>query len=249
MPNDGVPFYLRIDTAGMLDGSSHGIEDVWVETGNVNLGAYELPTNFPVLEEEKITMLVQAGIRESGQSGIRVNYPFYLPDTFTLYAKRDTTYTFVPRFTLRNATKFAFITETFESTNGFNGFTLVNDTSVKYGNWCARLTVNAVDSNKQASQINAYTLPAGQEIWLEFDYRAEVPFYAGYYANGTTIYRQPILFINPKSSWNHIYIKLSTAIGTNPANTYNLFFEALRPVNSVGGNVWIDNVRVLHFNP
>lgn len=249
MPNDGIPFYLNIDTAGMKDGSSHGITDVWLETGATNLGAYELPANFPVLEKDEVLFLVNAGIEESGQSGIRINYPFYQPDTFSIFAKLDTTYSYRPYFRYRAATQFRFATETFESTNGFNGITPVSDGDVKYGLWCGKISVNSVDSNKIAAQISSYALPAGQEIWLEFDYRAEVPFFAGYYANGSTVIRNPILFINPKSDWNHIYIKLSTAIGTNPAPTYNLYFEALRPTTSTGGSVWIDNVKLLYFNP
>lgn len=249
MPNGGVPFYLKVDTAGMADGSSHGIVDVWVQTLGNNLGAYELPANFPVLESGDITFLIQAGIKESGQSGLRVNYPFYQLDTSSLYAVTDTTYTYIPYFRYKNGTVFAFTTETFESTNGFNGMVPVNDANVKYGSWCGSITVDAIDSNKIASQINAYPLPGGQEIWLEFDYKAEVPFYAGYYANTGTVLRTPVLFVNPKTEWNHMYLKLSTSIGSTPANTYNLYFEALRPTTSTGGKVWIDNVKLLHFNP
>ena len=99
MPNDGIPFYLRIDSVSVV-GSTNHITDVWVEANADNIGAYELPCNFPVLQENQVRFVLLPGIMESGQSIVRVTYPFYESDTFTLTAARGETYAVICRATL-----------------------------------------------------------------------------------------------------------------------------------------------------
>jgi hypothetical protein len=226
---------------------THQIVDVWAQANATNLGAYELPCNFPVHEEGEVRMTLNARIEESGQSGVRVTYPFYLPDTFTLTAARAQTYAHTPVFQYRGGTVFAF-DEDFESGNGFNGFSITNDTNVIYGNACGRIAVSTIDSSEEAKQITAYDLPEGQEIWLEVDYKSEVPFFVGYYANfsGSSV-RVPVLFVNQSAKWNKVYVKMSAIIGATDALSYQIYFEALRPFGSNGGAVLIDNVRLVHF--
>lgn len=254
MPNDGIPFFLTVDSVKLTTGDSaglntHRIRDIWVEANADNLGAYERPIQFPVLAEGDVRFNISAGIEQSGQSGYRVIYPFYTTDTFTLSAERGKEYTRIPQFKYRAGCDFKFV-NSFEGNNGFNDFTLVNDTNVKYGTTCASLTVNTIDSAKMAKSIDAIDLPEGQEIWLEFDYKAQVPFFVGYYGEGNgTVVQSAVLFVSARSTWNHMYLKLSESIASVDAPLYRLYFEALRPYGTTGGTVYIDNVRLVHFNP
>lgn len=258
MPNDGIPFYLEVDSVKLNTNTfkegvnSHKITDIWVEANADNLGAYELPINFPVLEENDVRFVISAGIEQSGQSGFRIIYPFYNPDTVTLSAIRGEKYKHTPVFTYKSNTLFSLVSG-FENngtiSNDFTGMSVVSDTNVKYGTACGMVSVNMVDSNKIASSIQTWDLPEGQEIWLEFDYKSEVPFYVGFYGqffSGGTI-RDDILFVNSKATWNHLYIKLSESISSVRADTYSIYFEALRPYGSTGGNLYIDNVKLIHF--
>lgn len=256
MPNDGIPFYMQIDTAVVITNNStegansHNITDVWVEANTDNLGAYKMPCNFPVLQENSTRFTISAGIAESGQSGVRVIYPFYTVDTFSINASRQEQYTHVPTFRYKPGTQFSFTPQDFELGNGFNGLTLVADTNAKYGNRCGAITVSgATDSNITATQINKYDLPEGLEIWLEVDYKSEVPFFVGFYGNYISgeVVRTPVVFVTAKPYWNKIYVKLSNYVGAARADTYNIYFEALRPIDSNGGTVYIDNVKLLHF--
>lgn len=258
MPNDGVPFYLQIDTATVridnpsFGANTHNITDVWVEANTDNLGAYKIPCNFPVLQENATRFTLSAGISESGQSGVRVIYPFYTVDTFTINASRGEQYSHVPVFKYLPGTKFPtkFPPEDFELGNDFNSLTLVDDTNARYGNRCGAITVSTTtDSNITASQINKYDLPEGQEIWLEVDYKSEVPFYIGFFGNYLSgeVLRTPVVFVTAKPYWNKIYVKLSNYVGVVRADTYNIYFEALRPIDSNGGTVFIDNVKLVHF--
>ena len=256
MRNDGVPIYMKIDSVTVQTGTgqgvgSHNITDVWVEANNANVGAYELPCNFPVLQENNVRFTVSAGIKESGQSGVRVIYPFYTVDTFSITGTRGGKYSHKATFKYVPAALFSFA-EDFDFGNGFTGLSLVSDANVNpvYGGFrCGTFSVNAVDSNKIVTHNTAYDLPEGQEIWLEVDYKSDVPLYAGFSGNfnGGAPVRVPVIFVTPKTEWSKVYVKLSNLIGQVRADTYNIYFEALRPYGTTGGSVYIDNVKLVHF--
>lgn len=253
MPNDGVPFFLQVDSVYVVDSTghdtlSHRITDIWAETKSTTLGAFERPCNIPVLEEGPVYIILTPGIYNTGQSGVRVNYPFYAPDTFTLQAERGQSYKRTPVFRYIKGTKVAFFDD-FEIGNNFTGMGISND-SAGYGTRCGTITVTATDSNKIAVQTSNVTLPDGQEIWLEVDYKADVPFKAGYVGHFTgspTPLYASMLFLNARSTWNKVYIKLSESVATVRADSYSVYFEALRPYGSSGGTVYIDNVKLLHL--
>lgn len=251
MPNDGVPFFLKVDTVFVVDSTgtdtlSERITDIWAETKSTNLGAFERPCSIPVLEEGAVSFILTPGIYQSGQSAVRVNYPFYAPDTFTLQAERGQMYTRKPVFRYIKATKVAFA-DNFEIGNNFTDMGISND-SAHYGTRCGTITVTAVDSNKMAYQTTNIPLTAGQEIWLEVDYKSDVPFWVGYqghYPGSTVVSTNQVLFVNARSSWNKLYVKLSESVAASLASTYSIYFEALRPYGSNGGTVYIDNVKLL----
>lgn len=247
MPNGGVPFYMRMDSATITSPSAgdNGIKDVWVEANSTNLGAYEMPCNFPVLEQNTVRLVVNAGIYESGQSAVRIIYPYYQPDTFSISAITTNQYEHHPVFKYKTGVTFPFGTETFTVGSGFGTNMERVDT---FGNSFGRLTVQT-DSSREGAQINTYALPFDQDIWLEFDYKSEVPFFVGFYGNytvGSTV-RYPVLFLTPRDTWIKIYLKLTDQIYSVRADRYNLFFEALRPYGSAGGSVCIDNVKLVHY--
>ena len=256
MPNEGIPFYMKIDSVKLVTNysvegnNSQNITDVWVEANTDNLGAYELPCNFPVLQENDVRFVISAGIKESGQSGVRVNYPFYEPDTFTLVATRGNKYSHVPVFKYKAATVFSF-NEDFEFGNGFTGMNKIYqpDSNVHYGSACGMLAVNPTDSNKEADAIQKYALPAGQEIWMEVDYKSEVPFWVGFVGRFSSgdVTTYPVLFVTAKDRWNKLYVKFSDAVSSVRANTYSIYFEGLNPDGNSGGSVDIDNVKLVHF--
>ena len=257
MPQGGIPVYMRIDSAIVMVNNhqvADAITDVWVEANTDNLGAYELPSNFPALQQNDIRYVINAGIKESGQSGIRVIYPFYTTDTFSIVGTPGEQYSHQPVFRYVPATVFA-IDEDFDAGNGFGlgpHVSVVSDVNVDPiygGSRCLKLNVTSVDSNVEAGYTNTIALPAGQEIWLEVSYKAEVPFYAGFYGNFNTggVLKQPVLFVTEKTEWSKVYIKLSNYVGVMHADTYTIYFEALRPYGSQGGSVYIDNVKLVHF--
>ncbi|MCS6934698.1 MAG: hypothetical protein NZM35_06080 [Chitinophagales bacterium] len=262
MPNEGVPFYLRIDsvllvTAGDSQGvSSHLISDVWVEANATNLGAYELPAYFPVLEENEVRMVISAGVKQSGQAGVRVVYPFYDTDTFTLQAERTKVYNRVPVFRYKPLARFAFRCEDFtlvnDYTSAMNTTSFFDSAAQAPYPPCGVISVSPTDSNVLASQVFTYSFPTGSEVWLELDHKNNVPFWVGYYAKGNgTVVTNRVLFVNPRNTWNKLYVKLSESINSMNVQGYkefNLFFEALKPAhNTAGGHVYLDNIKIVYY--
>lgn len=255
-PNGGIPFYMRMDSASLSTNyatqgyNTQNITDVWVTAGIDDLDAYQLPCNFPVLLENNVFFVVSAGIEEGGLVGYRVIYPFYQPDTFTLVATPGVKYKYEPKFKYKTSASFSFTPIDFEHANGFDSMQVTTDTNVRYGHACGQITVTATgDSNVLVNQLTTYPLPAGQEVWLEVDYKCDVPFNIGFWANSAANgdVQFPEIFVFAKPTWTKLYVSFSNDIATAAADNYNLYFEALRPYGSTGGHVYLDNIKVIHY--
>ena len=249
---------MKMDSATVVYNNkqiTQGITDVWVQTNTSNLGAYELPANFPVVQASPVTFLVSAGIWQSGQSTVRVIYPFYDVDTFTINATPGAKYTHHPKFTYLPAALFTFPVEDFEFNDDYDSIMVKISNAadslniIYYGSYCGRITTTLTDTDRISIQKNAYSLPAGQEVWLEMDYKCDVPFWVGLIGNfnGANSTTMQVLFVLPKPYWNKEYIKLSSLVGNIRADSYQLYFEALTPTGGTAGSVYLDNIKIVHF--
>lgn len=253
MPNDGIPFYMKIDSVVLLDNNNqatltHNITDVWVEAGADNLGAYELPCDFPVLQEGPVNFVISAGVWMSGQQAYRMIYPFYDIDTVTINAERDGRYSHIAKFKYKPGLTFK-INGDFETNSEFDGMSPISNDSVAYGTSCGSLTVDLTDSTKLAYTIDSFDLPNGREVWLEFDFKGTVPFYVGYFGlmptGGTS--KTDAIYLNPRYTWRKVYLKLSELLASTQADYYKIYFEAVKPTGVSGGSIYVDNVKLVYY--
>ncbi len=260
-PTGGIPFYLKMDTAVVVapphisaSSNTQEIEDIWVAAGSNNLGAYELPCLFPVLMQDSIQFVINPGVWQSGQSATPVVYPLMNPDVFKIAATPGKTYTHVPTFTYKAGDTIMF-NEDFEGGSDYNANMVSTKDSVKYGIYCGKITVGPNDSLVTACQQfyyghNApYILTPGQEIWVELDYKSDIPFWSGVIAhfNDNTTDSIQLLLLLPQTNWTKVYIKLSETVGQEGASTYNLYFQGLNPYGYGGGSAYLDNIRLIHL--
>ena len=252
---------MKIDSAVVVapagvsaSSNSQNITDVWVEENAANLGAYELPCNFPVLDQDSVHFVISPGVWQSGQSLTRVVYPMMNADAFTTLDTPGHHYSHVPTFKYKPAAGILF-NEDFEISSEYNNNMTKTSDSAKYGYFCGKITVGPNDSSVMAcqkafgGQPAPYALTTGQEIWLELDYKSDVPFWSGiiaHFNSGLTDTIQ-ILFLLPTVTWHKEYIKLSETVGNEGANTYNLYFQGLNPSGYGGGSVYLDNIRLVHL--
>ncbi len=249
MPNGGLPVYMRIDEVALTTQSqegwnSHNITDVWAEANRDNLGVYEFPVEFPVLQEGQIRFLFQAGVRANGFTNARVIYPFYAADTFTANANRLDKISYKPTFRYRPNVKFPFI-EDFEFGNQFSlAMDKVSDGDVAYGTWCGKINLGVSQTTKEVQITNPLVLQGGSEVWAEIDYKNDAAFEVGIYA-GASKYGKVVLF--PRQQWSKIYLNLSQEVGINSGKTFSLYFKVDKPEGATTAAVWIDNVKILTF--
>ncbi len=255
MPNDGIPFYLKVDSTHVyidankdtIGAISQNITDISVEANTTNLGFYEIPSNLPVLEENAVRFVLTAMVWESGQGGHPVEYPFYGPDTFTLNAKRADIYEHLAKFKYKSGSVFT-IHEDFKVASAFTtDLAMVVDSNVEHGR-CGMLTVNDVDTTRLTYTPTYFDLPEGQEIWLEVDYKCDVPVEIGFIGvTGGVTTPTSIMYVIPHPTWNKLYVKMSAQIAGTLADRYGIYFLARKVVGGSGGSVYLDNIKLVHF--
>ena len=97
--DEPIPAYIKIDAVDLTTDqntegwNSQGIKDAWVYIDNNLVGAFELPAEFPVLEEGTHNISVGGGILLNGISSTRTEYPMYrfYESTVSLIPEQTTT--------------------------------------------------------------------------------------------------------------------------------------------------------------
>lgn len=262
MPNDGIPFYMSMDSViftplANQGGNSQSFTDVWVTSGPNNLGAFQLPINFPVLESGYVSFVVAGGVMEDGDPTTRVIYPMITVDTFSISnAIPGQKYSHRPQYSYLPGVSFPFPPENFGVGSDYDNnmkkanmvdslITVGRNDEVGYINTNATVADSGVTTNQT---LAPYAITAGDETWLEIDYKCQVPFFVGFnaYFNGTTYPSQvQVLFVNVTPSWTKLYISFTSLIGSTQADAYTLYFQADRPLGTNGGNVYLNNIKLI----
>jgi hypothetical protein len=254
-PNDGMPIYLKIDTALVYTNTdqgsaSHKITDVWVTANGRQLGAFQLPTTIPILASGDVRIIISAGIKDNGIANSRAEYPFYtvVEDVIT-DSKNGETYSYTPQFTYAPFAKINF-KEDFESSNGFTNMSQAKSATedVFEGTACGKISLSPIDSVVIAYNTNGLKIPFGQEVYLEMDYKCDNFFEIGLILNKdggfSNLYK---ITLNPKDDWNKIYINLSNEIGVAQAEDYRLYFKLVKIGDASTVNVLVDNIKIVNY--
>ena len=264
-PVEPVPAYINIhkvefvSTPGKNVGSlSHKITDAWIYIDNNPVGVFEIPFTVPALYEGPHNVKIRAGIMQNGIAATRLIYPFY--------SDYDTVINFVPEqsvvinpvFRYVDDAKFSII-EDFEGSSlklersGNSDTTLVHVTnnSIAFeGNGCGK---GIIDDNKSLFEIvsiDNYSLSKNSPVYLEINYKTDIAFSSGFYANepGQINQYSSGLSINPVEEWNKIYVDMTTAINSSSnASTFKLYIGALKNIDGTTRTLYLDNVKLVHW--
>jgi len=86
----------------------------------------------------------------------------------------------------------------------------------------------------------------GTEVYLEIDYKCDVPFTLGYigYRNGvkSTV---GVITLFQREDWSKLYLDLSAELSTGIFEEYQLVIAGAG--TNEDGNIWVDNVRIVHL--
>lgn len=260
-----IPSYIQIDTIKVQtrnidEGStSNNIKDAWLFVNNQLVGPFELPMKAPVLEEGDQLIEVFAGIDDNGIVSLPEVYPFYDRYRINRTLKRGETIVVEPTVLYNDDTKFGFV-EDFQGGSVFgedidgnnnNRIELTDIGSFEGRSGVIRLTDENAFFEKGTQPIyrlydeNNVTAP----IYIELDYKNNVPFEIGVigYKNNALVDKVYVTGMNTSEEWNKIYINMTLDVSVMKADNYQIIIRAAKPDDIDVGEIFLDNIKLLHF--
>lgn len=85
-------------------------------------------------------------------------------------------------------------------------------------------------------------------IFLEVDYKCNIPFEVGVFANEfSQVVENPLVGVNPTDEWNKIYINLKPIVNYSVnADDFNIFFYGTLTEGLDKGEVYFDNIKLIY---
>lgn len=254
------PVYLKIDSFNLVTNSGegtdrHNIKDAVIFSNDQLLGIFELPIEIPVLGEGLTNFKVRPGIRANGISTEHKTYPFF--------EQYEIDKDLVPGETIEINPSTAY--------NEFAEFELIEDfdnPGVNFVDAVASDAVYTVETNSGVEgQYGSMVLSSGESFarietnvnmnlpstlsrcFVEFDYRTNADVRLGVIALRTSG-QVDILSeygINPKTSWNRIYIELTPRVaGESQTDNFEFFIQFTMPEGASSAYLHLDNVKIIY---
>jgi hypothetical protein len=268
-PAEDIPAYIYIDefefstNFGQEGSASQKISEIWVFADGEMMGAYDLPANIPVLRDGISSLSFRAGIRNNGIASTRIMYPFYEPFNEAIELRPAETDTVQPSYTYKDGLTFA-LREEFESQGTQFGETSASDVNlvtseedgdVFEGDGSGLVIIPEGSNLWQARSISPLALPAGEQMWVELNYKCNNTFAIGLIAHtGATEAKSLALIINPTTDangvdkWNKIYVELSYVANQYiNADSFDLYFECVKQEAVSEVRLGLDNVKLVHY--
>ena len=253
--DDKIPSYLKVNNVNLNYNQNFGsitenITDVWVYIEDNLQGVYEIPVEFPVLEEGIKNIRLKAGIKANGIASTRIQYPFYSSFLDTINLVKDETIEIFPTFSYNDA--FNAIIEDFENSgttvdstiSSEIDFTIVNEDENKYA--FAEIVSPLINFEIATQDL---TLPQqGAPVYLELDYKSSTEFLVGMYINyPQDVVKSELVWVTSKQDWNKIYINLTQTVSESiGAQSFKVFFNMRRNDPSSNEEISLDNIKVLY---
>jgi hypothetical protein len=269
-----VPAYLYIDHFDLevspdnrQGNGENDFVDAWVYINGQLIGAFELPAMVPVVQLGQVDITVLPGIKKNGQASVRVVYPFVTGINITRELKPDVIDTIPNTIEYKPTVQFPWI-EDFEDRlislekSGFNtsidSFVLTDEPELvrNYDPPGSRYT-GMVDMDTgfqifEVSTITNFNFPrATSDIYLEFDFKADLPVQVGLYPlESSDILGIPVVTLfETNGEWKRAYIGLTEDVN-NPEYEgleFKVFFYAATAGEVPNQKVYLDNLKIIHF--
>ena len=253
--DDKIPSYLKVNNVNLNYNQNFGsitenITDVWVYIEDNLQGVYEIPVEFPVLDEGIKNIRLKAGIKANGIASTRIQYPFYSSFLDTINLVKDETIEIFPTFSYNDA--FNAIIEDFENSgttvdstiSSEIDFTIVNEDENKYA--FAEIVSPLINFEIATQDL---TLPQqGAPVYLELDYKSSTEFLVGMYINyPQDVVKSELVWVTSKQDWNKIYINLTQTVSESiGAQSFKVFINMRRNDPSSNEEISLDNIKVLY---
>lgn len=267
---ESIPAYLKINpfSVNSTGGAAwQKITEGWVYVDGELLGGFTLPVTLPVLEEGEKKVEIFAGVKINGQETnpgsylclkrhtqtvsfvatdtITVNpVTSYVPDCYFVWPEDQTTFDGQSSIQLEN-----------RDGDGATGFEI--NTDAGFAGKGIEIKINKdhplIEMATQSVPLNN---SGGRDIWLEMQYRTDIPFSFLLLGDNDGFEEAISIYLfNPteNNGWNKIYFNLRDYVVALKKTNYRLFFRVPLPRDSNGaysaesGTVHIDNLRLISF--
>jgi hypothetical protein len=268
--------YVRFNTAndGTQGDSSFQFVDVWMYEHGKLLGNIGFPALIPIQKSGMTELNFDGGIVKSGQDDQRIPYPF--TQRYVVYKELTPNKidTFIPVIKYLDNAKFSFV-ENFES-NGFEftystknapGDTIINEPvtdnnnpAIVLGKKSGKVVMNSssatLEIDSKAYSKEELQPSPGSSVYLEIDYKSNIPIQIGMIAKigSNNPYGIGGITANPTGAddnglrkWNKLYLCLDQDI--SPMSSGTQIAIAIRMLNYsyIVPDVYIDNIKLVHF--
>lgn len=252
--NDGIPSYVSISNPTLQvqpgQGSGlHGIGTIWAESEGLNFGVYELPATFPALVSGNRQIILNAGVRQSGDFFVREIYPCFNPFIENVtFVQKDTLF-IQPVFTYKTQTEFLLI-EDFENSNVFTGMnrTGANNPGNLEGA-AGRLSLNQSTVTALGIMGNTVPLTRTGRTYIELHFKGTNNFWLGAqaFSGGNQVFDDVIIPLFRTENWQKIYIEITYLLNFVEATDYKFYFRANIPPGVEETEVLIDNFKIVRI--
>jgi hypothetical protein len=262
-PPEPVPTYVHVDSFKFLNSDpvnngspSHAINTVFANYNGINIGAFDLPCNIPVITTPGAQLILSPGIEVNGYSNQESPYPFYLNDVDTLKAQPGKIVNYTP-VTGYNGNISLLVNNPFETNTQFTilsgavSMILTNDGFEGKAGYVNFLT----NDSAQYATVTGFLYNAtrgSRAVICELNYKSNIPIAVGLipYSTGSgTTYTIPPQYNNqafaPAAQWTKLYISLTEIISLYPADAYQLVIKAAVPYGQASGYALFDNLKVV----
>ncbi|WP_421794914.1 hypothetical protein [Haliscomenobacter sp.] len=273
-PEEEIPSYIwiapfEVQTNGTTQGSASAkITEVWVSVDDAFFGVYPLPAKIPILKTGNSKIKLEAGVKDNGISTTPEIYPFFQALEYNIVLKANEIDSIRPKTTYRSGIRFAFV-ENFENNshvfqtlvtgNESNRMSITNEGAFE-GSGSGLIQLSTQYPAVELATRNTYSglLAKGTAVYLELNYKAEVPLLVGViaYKAGNINAGGQILYsagFNASENWNKIYFNLSRIVADSKLDEYQIILKTEIPKNADGtinrsnAKIWLDNVKLVHF--
>jgi len=237
--------------------SSANITDAWITVNGEFIGAFEIPSNIPILNFRESTndIRISPGIKENGISGSRIIYPFY--DYYDLNSElisSGETKIIYPRTNYKDV-NFKFLTQgTFElgnmlqQTENSDTIPFIQSEEIFQGKKSCAMCIDEINKSFQVTTIDDFYFNDFPEyVFLEMNFKSSVNFKIGLIKNGNLQDKAEHMQVYKSENWKKIYINLSQLIIPNINNsTFQIYFESDILDNDSEGCIYLDNIKVVY---
>lgn len=254
---------LSVSTTSDQGTSSSKLNTLWVEQNGQQLGAFMPPCRIPLLAGNDQEIRLIPGVSINGSYNQRNQYEMLNAKTFNwdleafstrTLGNSGSTFSYNSTYTLR-------VIEDFDGVGlNFTRAVQSDTTIIIVGNEEGAFQFIGENPNKSGKVVmlpasraefrtpEAFELPQqGANVWLEVNYKTDVPLTFGVIANETLQSIQaPVVTLFANEDWNKVYLNLVTEVSGYPgAGDFNLFFGAINNTEDTA-NIFIDNIKLLY---